>query len=78
MSTDLSQTLSSVFVCVDVYVCACTRVVDHSAVKLKLKPGVECSDYINANYIAVSHSDAHQHDHSPGLYCTAAWYCIAA
>ena len=28
--------------------------VDHSSVKLKLIPGVECSDYINANYITVS------------------------
>ncbi len=28
--------------------------VDHSRVKLKEKPGVECSDYINANYITVS------------------------
>ncbi len=28
--------------------------VDHSSVKLKLIPGVECSDYINANYVTVS------------------------
>ena len=29
--------------------------VDHSRVELQLRDGIECSDYINANFISVSY-----------------------